>query len=348
MRIVGPCTTGIHTAAAQAVLRPLARRLPPTIRVLTMPDPEKKTISATEAPALFNASRYVTRWMLYHKFAKGMDIDDHEPNNRMRWGMKMQSLIAEQVSVDKDMQVIPNDDNTYVRRGLLGCTRDAVIICPERGPGALEIKCVFDYATWMDKWQGGQTVPRDYEIQLQTQMYVGDGEDPIFGQTNLRINPYSWGLLAVWVCADLFYFERRPVLFDRLAQEAEYFFDDVAQLREPDASGAPVEAPYITAMFPTKEGMELDLSADSDHVKTSEDVGMYKDYKQLAASHGTLAESLRIKLLALAKDAEIVHLPCGVNYRVKKSGKGKTIVPFVPDVPSAPPPSNKGSVPNAG
>jgi hypothetical protein len=40
-----------------------------------VPDRTLKTISATEAPALFNASPYVTRWMLWQRFANGMDID---------------------------------------------------------------------------------------------------------------------------------------------------------------------------------------------------------------------------------------------------------------------------------
>src|SRR5713101_1642234 len=265
-----------------------------------MPDPDHCTISATEVSALFNASPYVTRWMLYHKFANGLVMDDAAPNARMDWGKKMQPLILAQVDAEKDMKVIPNADDTYVRRGLLGCTRDATIICPDRGPGALEIKCVFDYATWMDKWHGGASVPRHYEIQLQTQMYVGD-DNPEF------INPsYGWGLIAVWVCAEVHYFERQsiPKMWDRLDREAYDFFDDVKAGREPDAYGASVEAPYVTAMFPTREGQVLDLSADPEHVTTSELVSALKDYRDIAASHGKLADESRVKLLALARDAE--------------------------------------------
>ena len=45
-----------------------------------MPDQTLKTISASEAAALFNASPYVTRWMLYQRFAKlcaagGSEVD---------------------------------------------------------------------------------------------------------------------------------------------------------------------------------------------------------------------------------------------------------------------------------
>jgi len=152
--------------------------------------------------------------------------------------------------------------------------------------------------------------------------------------------PYRWGLLAVWVCADLHYFERTESsgLWDRLDAEATSFFADVAAGREPDAFGATVEAPYITAMYPTRKEQVLDLSADPDHVKTSEDVSMYQTHKETATGSGAVAEGLRIKLLALARDAEKVLLPCGVEYRIRKSGKGKSIVPYVPEHPAPPPP----------
>src|SRR6202030_4173403 len=124
----------------------------------------------------------------------------------MSWGTKLQPLIIEQVAQERGLEVIPNDD-TYVRRGLLGCTRDATIIAPGIGPGALEIKCVFDYRVWMQKWNGGKSVPREVEIQLQQQMYVGAATENVRTHMGDPLSSYKWGLIAVWVCADLYYFE---------------------------------------------------------------------------------------------------------------------------------------------
>lgn len=104
----------------------------------------------------------------------------------MDWGTRLQPLIIEQAARDLKLDVFPCD--TYVRNGNLGCTRDAEIICPDRGPGALEVKAVFDYKTWMREWDGGNSVPRHIEIQHQTQMLVGDGKVP-----------FSWGVIAAWV-----------------------------------------------------------------------------------------------------------------------------------------------------
>jgi hypothetical protein len=78
--------------------------------------------------------------MLWQHFTNGVPINV-EPNSRMAWGLKMQPLVLEQAAADLRFEVIPNGENAYHRCGLLGCTRDAMIICPDRGPGALETKC---------------------------------------------------------------------------------------------------------------------------------------------------------------------------------------------------------------
>ena len=307
-----------------------------------MPDPNRLTLSATESPALFGASPYLPRWMLYHKFANGENIEK-PADERMNWGKLMQPIIIKQVAQERGLEVIPNMDgatglDTYVRRGLLGCTRDATIIAPGIGPGALEIKCVFDYRVWMQKWNGGKTVPREVEIQLQQQIFVGNGEGDSTSRSILT-NSYKWGLIAVWVCADLYYFERKPIpeLWTDLERKAVAFFSDVRSKREPDPFGSAVELPLLAKLFPTEPDKVLDLSADPEHVTTAEQVSMYVHLKSEATGCAAAAERSRIELLALAKDAERVLLPCGVSYRVKKSGRGKTIDPYIPETPTAAP-----------
>src|ERR1700719_118033 len=310
--------------------------------VVVMPDPERTTLSATESPALFGASPYLTKFMLYHKFANGENIEK-PADERINWGKLMQPIIIKQVAQERGLEVIPNMDgatglDTYVRRGLLGCTRDATIIAPGIGPGALEIKCVFDYRVWMQKWNGGKTVPREVEIQLQQQIFVGNGEGDSTSRSILT-NSYKWGLIAVWVCADLYYFERQPLpeLWTDLERKAIAFFSDVRSKREPDPFGSAIELPLLTKLFPTEPDKVLDLSADPEHVKTSEKVSMYVHYKSEKTGAAANEEKHRVELLALAKDAERVLLPCGVSYRVKKSGRGKTIDPYIPETPTAAP-----------
>jgi hypothetical protein len=269
-----------------------------------MPDITLKTISATQSPALFGCSPYLTRWMLHRHFAHGEKLDV-PPTERMSWGLLMQPLLLDQAARDLKLEVHPVDN--YVRNGQLGCTRDATIICPDRGPGALECKCVFDYGVWMNTWGGGESVPRHYEIQLQQQMLVGDG-----------VNSYGWGVIAVWVCGEMRYYERKPIpdLWDRLNDAAKTFFDDVEHGREPAPFGEPQEADWITSMWPTIKGQVVDFSGRDDANDIINKCSMYKYHKGEASSHDKAASDLRIQLLALMGDNEMALLPEGVSIKV--------------------------------
>lgn len=288
-----------------------------------MPDPTRATVSATESPGLFGVSPYVTRWMLWQSFAKGVNIDS-PADSRMSWGTKLQPLIIQQAAEDLKLEVRPNAGDVYHRRGLLGCTRDATIICPDRGPGALETKCVFDYRTWMTDWEGGKSAPRHYEIQLQQQMAVGDGDGA---------PAYEWGILAAWVAAEVHYFERKPIidLWKRLADEAGAFFESVTTGTEPDPFGVPVEIEWLVKLLPTAKGKVIDLSGDTAAESHSLNVRAYRDAKEQENAGKRTAEPLRAKLLALARDAEEVLLPGGIKVRIGGNEKSKRLNVYVPD-----------------
>jgi YqaJ-like recombinase protein len=282
-----------------------------------MPDPTRKTISATQSPALWNVSPWFTRWMLWRHFHDDMPLDA-EADGRMIWGRKLQPLIIEAAAERLHLEVRSNEDDVYHRRGLLGCTRDATIICPDRGPGALETKCVFDYRTWMSDWNGGRQPPKHHEIQLQQQMYVGDDE------------PYEWGVLVAWVAGELHFFERKPIrdLWGKLAAEAEIFLRSVREGAEPDPFGAPIELPWLNECFPVVS----DTVVYGDE-KLAEAAIQYADAKEQEAAGARTAEPLRAKLLAFAKDAGKIDLPGGMNVRIRPHGKGKRLTVYRPDRP---------------
>lgn len=288
-----------------------------------MPDPTKATVSATQSPGLFGVSPWVTRWMLWQSFAKGVDIDG-QADARMTWGTKLQPLIVAQAAEDLKLEVLPNAEDIYHRRGLLGCTRDATIICPDRGPGALETKCVFDYRTWMADWGGGKVAPKHYEIQLQQQMAVGEGNGA---------PSYSWGVLAVWVAGEVHYFERKPIfdLWQRLNDEAGAFFQSVNEGKEPDPFGVPVEVEWLVKLLPTDKGKIIDLSDDPAAEPHALNVRAYRDAKEQENAGKRTAEPLRAKLLALARDAEEVHLPAGIKIKIGGNEKSKRLNVYVPD-----------------
>src|SRR6516162_11645363 len=213
-----------------------------------MPDPTRKTISASQTAALYNASPYLTRWMLY-QYLRGNNVEA-AATDRMYWGAKMQPLVLERAGADLALEIKPNFENNYVHDDVLGYTADAGIWHPEKGPGIVESKCVFDYRTWMSDWDGGKRVPRHYELQLQTQLTVGDGAEP-----------YRWGIFAVWCCADMHYFERELNLMvaKDLHDQAVTMLARVRNGDEPDPFGSALELPLLDKLLPIEKGKVLDL-----------------------------------------------------------------------------------------
>lgn len=277
-----------------------------------MPDPTKKTISATQIAALFDCNPWETRYTLYHWF-KGNEVPKDE-DGRMSWGKKMEPLLLEQAAADLALEITPCQQ--YVSFGPVGCTKDATVICPDRGPGALETKCVFDYGVWMREWNGGKNPPRHYEIQLQAQMLVGDGD----GKT-----PYVWGILSAWVGGEMHYFERKPnfELLDVIAEKVAEFLDDVANDREPEPFGSPVELPLLAKLYPVAEER---LSLESESSELEEDARLYAWSKKQKSIFTKMEEQLKAKLLAHAADNGAVYFPNGTALYIKKSTTKAKIV----------------------
>jgi predicted phage-related endonuclease len=283
-----------------------------------MPDPTKQTLSATQTPALFGASPYLTRWMLLRHFIHGDAIDSPE-HNRMDWGKKLQPLVLAQAAEDLRLEVRPNADDTYIRRGLLGCTRDAEIICPDRGPGSLETKCVFDYGVWMQAWDGGKTLPRHNEIQLQQQMIVGDGE-----------HNHEWGIMAVWVCGEMKYFERQIIddLWREIEKEAALFFADVEAKNEGQPFGEPVEMPLLSELFPVRAGTSVDFSNHPKANQLAEQVRSIEKFGEARLFNEKAERAVKSLLKALMQDAEEATFLHGIKVRQKQiSRAGYSVKP---------------------
>jgi len=271
-----------------------------------MPDPERKTISATQAPALFNASPYLTKFMLYHQL-KGSPVPRTE-TDRMRWGTKMQPLVLEQVQEDLKLDVNANFSNRYVRseHGPLGYTSDATIWCPDRGPGTVEAKCVFDFGVWFREWDAGKRPPRHHEIQLQHQLTVGDGQQP-----------FGWGVIAAWVCGTMFYFERKrdDQMSALLIDNAVSMFLDLNRGNEPDPFGVGIEAPILNELFKPVPEQVLDLRGDANAGKWAELAVMWQQFKKDENFYAKAATDARDRLRSLIRNNETVLLPNQVTLK---------------------------------
>lgn len=283
-----------------------------------MPDSTRQTVSATEVSALFGASPYVTKWLLFQKFARGVNIDS-EADTLMREGTLLQPYLLERCAEELGLIVTP--EHAYVRRGRLGCTRDATVICPDRGPGALEIKCVFNSQVWMRDWDGGKIVPRHIEIQLAQQLHVGGGSG-----TLSRVNPFTWGIVCAYFAGQRHFFERKylPDFGAKLEAVADQFFDDIENDREPDPFGVPIEIPWLTELFPVNEKKTLDLHESEELT----DIARRLESSRAAARE---QDKYRAVLLGVAKDASKLFLADGVIVNISGGAKGKRISVYDPN-----------------
>lgn len=268
-----------------------------------MPDPERTSISSTEGPAILGLSPYQTRWMVMQRFI-GNEIPK-AGDNRMDWGKRMQPLILQAAAAELAIEIEPNAYDLYVRSGRLGCTVDAWSTAPDKGKGVIEVKCCFDYGTWMREWSGGKAPPRHVEVQVQQQMMVGDGSGP----------PFTWGIIVVWVCGDLHYFNRQPIieLQTLLITEADKFFRDLDAGNYGEPFGDPIEQPLIAKLFEVVPGKVLDLSEEThDNLHLAADVKALMDYTEARKFDEKNEKQFKGRIAAAMGDAEKMLLPKGV------------------------------------
>ncbi len=257
-----------------------------------MPDPSRQTISASQMPALFGASPYLTRFMLFHHFRNGAPLDQRE-NIRMRWGTLQQEAILAGTADAYRLAIQSNvEAREYVRRGQIGHTRDGLMHAADVGPIVVEAKNV-DYFVHRDSWTD-TAAPAHIEIQLQTGMYCDNAER---------------GIIAHLVGGnDLRFFERSPDrdFQQRMLLETADFFESVAQNREPEPLGSPIELPMFAHLYPAVEPDRI-LEA-LDNKEWRELFREFRYCRDQESFYKSRKEQLRPKVEAIIKTNSLVRL----------------------------------------
>jgi predicted phage-related endonuclease len=134
-----------------------------------------RDVTSTEVPALYGLSPYLTAFELWHQ-KRGRFVEARSPDNRIRWGNRLQDAIAAGVAEDRGWKA--KRLNVYMRvAGLrLGSSFDFEIEDPKRGRGLMEIKNV-DALVFRDEWldtEAGIEGPQHIELQVQNEMEVAE------------------------------------------------------------------------------------------------------------------------------------------------------------------------------
>jgi putative phage-type endonuclease len=133
-----------------------------------------KDVTSTEVSALYGLSPYMTAFELYHQ-KKNQAVVQIDPNERMKWGTRLESAIAHGAAEDMGWNIEPM--NVYIRDAdaRIGSSFDFKITSSSDGPGILEVKNV-DWLQYRDKWiddgAGNIEAPEHIELQVQHQMEV--------------------------------------------------------------------------------------------------------------------------------------------------------------------------------
>ena len=137
-----------------------------------------KDVTSTEVSALFGLSPYLTEFELFHQKRDAVVVK-FEPNERMKWGNRLESAIAQGAAEDMGWNIAKL--NVYMRdqAARIGSSFDFEIKSSANGPGILEVKNV-DWVqyqkNWIDDGAGNIEAPEHIELQVQHQMEVAGYE----------------------------------------------------------------------------------------------------------------------------------------------------------------------------
>lgn len=131
-------------------------------------------ITSTEVAALFNLSPYITPYELFVRKCSN-EVIKIQPNERMRWGNRLEAAIANGVAEDMKWAIRKSSDYIRLPDQRIGSSFDYWIDKSNHdGPGILEVKNV-DSSAYSNHWiESGDHVeaPEHIELQVQHQLLV--------------------------------------------------------------------------------------------------------------------------------------------------------------------------------
>lgn len=236
-----------------------------------------KDVTSTEVSALFGLSPYLTEFELFHQKRDAVVVKI-EPNERMKWGNRLESAIAQGAAEDMGWNIAKL--NVYMRdqAARIGSSFDFEIKSSANGPGILEVKNV-DWVqyqkNWIDDGNGNIEAPEHIELQVQHQM---------------EISGFEWCAIVALVGGN----EQKIVLRNRdrdigksIREKTGEFWNRVLQNQPPSADYTR-DAEFIIKQLrrDSVEGLVAEADAELEN--------MIRDYEFIHKEHADL-EKLKIQ-----------------------------------------------------
>lgn len=205
-----------------------------------------RVVGASEVAALFGCSPHTSHWSLWQIKAGRVAAPDLSGDQRVTWGLRLESVIADAVAEERGWTILPGGHRTSSRVEGWGCTLDREI--GDRGGGVLEVKNV-DWLVRKREW--GDEPPPHILLQLQAQLGVTGRE---------------WGAVAALVGGNelrIWEYQARPRIIAEIAKRVRAFWKSIRENRPPPVDGSPSTADTLAALYPNAARPMLDLRADN-------------------------------------------------------------------------------------
>lgn len=256
----------------------------------------KNDITSTGCSAMLGVSTYKTKLELWHEFATGL-TEEFKPNERMKWGNKLESVIAEACAEEHKLEIKPMKTYWRLPEYRLGSSFDFEIIHNPRPGyegkrGILEIKNV-DWLVFKDKWiiEDKEIVEAPPYIEVQTQQ-------------QLLVSGYDYTMMGVFVGGNnlvVAYRDPDKEIHDLILSESVKFWESIIKNERPPIDFEK-DAEFISRMYQAVQPGTV-INADLNPDLKDLCIKHYKLGKDIKSAE-EVRDGIKAKILTLIGDTE--------------------------------------------
>jgi len=273
-----------------------------------------KDITSTEVSALYGLSPYISEFELFHQ-KRDQLIVKIEENERMKWGTRLESIIAAGIAEDQGWQIEKFD--VYMRDTDLrmGSSFDFKIKNHPDGEGILEIKNVDSLVyskNWVDDGAGNIEGPAHIELQIQHQMEVAGIE---------------WTALGVLVGGNtpkIIYRKRDRAIGKDIAERVAAFWKRVSDNNPPEPDFI-TDSDFIVDVLRKNSNPNEILNAD---IHLEDKIKHYAFISKEAGDLAKLKTQLKAELLlAIGSASKVLTSVGSLSCGTVKASQGTLVTP---------------------
>lgn len=249
-----------------------------------------RDVTSTESAALFGLSPYVTPFELWHRKKAG-NIVEVEPNERMKWGTRLQDSIAAGIAADEKWIISKRAEYQRLPEQRIGASFDFAIMGGKGEEGLLEIKNV-DPLAMRDGWLVEDEeieAPPHIEMQVQHQLLVSG-------------LPYAYiGALVGGNRTVLIRREPIPSIIQDIVTRTEEFWAsvDANKAPKPDFSK---DSKFVAKLYSqVRPGRVANVEKDEEIAGM---IGAYRRHKTRIERAEAAREEIKARILTKLGDAE--------------------------------------------